>query len=122
MIKKLTVRLGEEAMKKLSLQVKENGFSNYSQYFRYLILSPSSYEKPPTLKESVAIINQMCALDERLQELEIKINEIKCQVKVNEKALLVLLAFFDIEKIPAKGLANARQFLARKTLEIKSKG
>ena len=121
MIKKLTLRLDEQMMKELSRQAMEKGFSKHSAYFRYLL---TQHSKDKDQKEIVNKDNELekVDLDTRLQELEEKIDEIKNQAKVNEQALMVLLAFFDIEKIPARGLDNSRRFLARKTLQIKSGG
>ena len=121
MIKKLTLRLDEKMMKELSQQAKENGFSKHSAYFRYLL---TQYSKDKCQKEIVNKDNETERIDlhSRLQKLEEKIDEIKAQAKVNEQALMILLAFFDIEKIPAKGLDHARRFLARKTLESNSGG
>ena len=121
MIKKLTLRLDEQMMKELSRQATEKGFTNHNAYFRYL-LTQNSEDKDQ--REIVKKDNELgiVDLDSRLQKLEEKIDEIKSQAKVNEQALMVLLAFFDIEKIPARGLDNSRRFLARKTLQIKSGG
>ena len=121
MIKRVTFKLDEQMMKELTLQAMENGFTNHSAYFRYLLTQNS---KDKCQKEIVNKDKKVEAadLDFRLQELEGKIDQVKTQVKVNEQALMLLLAFFDIEKIPARGLQNARRFLAKKALEIKSGG
>jgi hypothetical protein len=108
-------------MKELSKQATEKVFTNHSAYFRYLL---TQHSKDESQKEIVNKDNELEKIDleSRLQELERKIDEIKTQVKVNEQALMVLLAFFDIEKIPVKGLDNARKFLAKKALEIGARG
>jgi len=120
-IKKLTLRLDERMIKELSQQTTENGFANHSEYFRYLL---SQHSQAEMQKEIVNKDNELgkVNLESRLQELEEKIDQINKQVKVNEQALMVLLAFFDIEKIPVKGLDNARKFLAKKALEMKPGG
>ncbi len=119
MIKKLTLRLDERMMESLLAQVKKNGFSSYNEYFRFLLSSPSQ-DRPWSGNESIALMEELSALDDRLRKVEETIDVVLRQAEVNGKALMVLLSFFDLEAIPAKGLEHARQFLALKMLEIKS--
>ena len=121
MIKRVTFLLDERMVKELSQQATEKGFTNHSAYFRYLLTQHSQAESQKEIVNKDKKVEEV-DLDTRLQELEEKIDEIKNQAKVNEQALMVLLAFFDIEKIPVKGLDNARKFLAKKALEIGSRG
>jgi hypothetical protein len=121
MLKKFTLRLDDRLRETVKRNSAYRGFDNGADYIRFLIekdspadggLFPDHGPIDERLKRLESLLGRL------LQELQRFGRDVPIMGKVNMKALAVLLAFFDLEGIPRKGLDQAREFMKRSREEL----